>query len=119
AYEISQIIQNQVISFSFFLVRQKSRHLFREMRRFVSSSRQKYILHLEEQQKIENQKNSEESRKRKADKLNYLKSKKAFLQADITENSAKELSNKAESSKNISLFIKANALLRDIKEKNI
>ncbi|GBN50645.1 hypothetical protein AVEN_125253-1 [Araneus ventricosus] len=89
------------------------------MRRFVSSSRQKYILHLEEQRKIEYQKNLENSRKSKVDELNYLKSKKVFLQADIAtlENSAEELSNKAESSKNISLFIKANALRRGIKEK--
>ncbi|GBN62443.1 hypothetical protein AVEN_206877-1 [Araneus ventricosus] len=55
----------------------------------------------------------------KENELNYLKSKKAFLQDDITamENSAEEVFNKAESSKIISLFIKANALQRDIEEK--
>ncbi|GBL83019.1 hypothetical protein AVEN_165255-1 [Araneus ventricosus] len=95
-----------------------STNVTKEMRRFVSSSRQKYILHLEEQLKIENQKNSENSRKRKVE-LNRLKSKKTCLQADITamENSAEKLSSKAEFSKNITLFIKANALQRDIKEK--
>ncbi|GBM99120.1 hypothetical protein AVEN_114039-1 [Araneus ventricosus] len=41
----------------------------KEMRRFVFSSRQKYVLHLEEQRKIEHQKNSENSRKRKVDEL--------------------------------------------------
>ncbi|GBM34135.1 hypothetical protein AVEN_243187-1 [Araneus ventricosus] len=40
-------------------------------RRFVSSLRQKYILHLEEQRKFGNQKNLENSRKRKVDEL-YL-----------------------------------------------
>ncbi|GBN10823.1 hypothetical protein AVEN_100376-1 [Araneus ventricosus] len=64
-------------------------------------------------------KNSENRRKTKVDNLNYLKSKNAFLQAEIIAmgNSTEELYNLAEYYKNISRSIKANALRKDIKEK--
>lgn len=93
----------------------------KEMRKYVTHSRQKYMGYLEEERKKMALADSGRKKKRKIEEVNILKAKRVCLQNNISslEKSAQDLANKGENIRDISLFIKSNGMRKEIKEKII
>lgn len=91
----------------------------KELRMSASSARMKYMQYLEDERAKKNAASTQEKRKEVFDEIENLKKKRAHLEKDIdtSETSVDKLSLKAESSKNIGLFIKCNAIRKEISQK--
>lgn len=92
----------------------------KEMRGFVSSARQRYMLNLERKQKEKMSSDASNKRKLLFDEIESLKTKKLCLERDISslEKESESLSVKAEEKVDISLFIKSNSFRKAAKERS-
>ncbi|GBN32462.1 hypothetical protein AVEN_129533-1 [Araneus ventricosus] len=91
------------------------------MRTAATSARAKYMQYLESEGSKEKTETKQLKRKALEEKIDFLKQKKMFLQADMhqTNEKANDLANEAEKSKDINLFIQSHELRKTISEKEI
>lgn len=91
----------------------------KDIRKCIANSRQKYVLHMEEQKKDIKRSEIQVKRKLQIDEINDLKSKKINLEGEISilEQSAEELANKAVHLNDILLFIKYNVIRKEVRYK--
>ncbi|GBN01837.1 hypothetical protein AVEN_156756-1 [Araneus ventricosus] len=92
-----------------------------EMRKFVFSARQKYMLHLEGKKKTKINEGISNKQKLISDEMDYLKAKRQCLETDISsmDKTYENLTEEAERKKDISLFIKSNSIKKAIREKKM
>lgn len=91
-----------------------------DMRKSVSSARLKYEHYLEEQRQLQKTTSAQNKRKLVLEEVEFLKRKKFCIEHELSEleKTAEELAERAEASKDISLFIKSNNLRKTMREKN-
>src|SRR5215813_6861151 len=91
----------------------------KDLRVAASSARKKYTQYIEEQKLLVRSQTLQTKRKYLEDEIEFLKSKKMFIQRDIevTKKEADVLANEAEDKRNIDLFMKSNELRKIVKDK--
>lgn len=90
-----------------------------ELRKSASSSRMRYYLYWEENKKLQQSTVTQNKRKAVSEEIDFMKRKKIFLEKEVIEilSNADSCAERAEVSKDISLFIKSNNFRKVANEK--